>query len=634
MFVLLLMMACKKGPEVVDREPGARAPLTAECNDLDPTDCVLPWPSSAFLRADATTATGLRVAVEPSALPVDDDVDYLNLADGFSRVTGVVAGFDGAVDSGAVSWDPAASLASDAPLQVFCAEPGAACYGERLPFRTELRSIDDLEGEHHVLIGRPAGVLAANAEHVAIVLDTLGNDEAAPRSVQLALGLIEPETDAEAALVGYHAPTRALLAEQGVDPERVLRVWDFTTRSAGDATFRLHAMMDTLEASLGDLTVEVDEAYTTGDTGIAVIVRGRLVGAPAFVDDTGHLVLDDGGVPQVVGTRDIEFRLMVPAGDGDYRVALYGHGTGGDVTDPAFDSELGANGIAKLSLKFDGWTGDEFVRTLLGFRAFLDGSAVSTAGLMEALAGGSVLLTSLDGALGDVVAADRIGELDNPAAGRRPQTDAVAWVGGSQGGTMGAVMVSADPRLRFGVLNVPGAGWTHMVPYSLLYEAGMGGVLEDYYGDILDVHTAIVMGQGSWDEVDGGPWAEEALAAGGVFLLQESMDDPILPNLGTELLAAAFDATVIEPDLVPVYGLETTTGAVTAGASLTQYRVPDTGQYDVHGFAARDTPAGEAAREQILEFLTTAWDGAPQMTLPDGCAEVTANGDCDFSGMW
>jgi hypothetical protein len=392
-------------------------------------------------------------------------------------------------------------------------------------------------------------------------------------------------------------------------------------------------MMRTLDGALGDLRVEIDTVTPIAAEQVVHIVRGRLTGAPGFLDPDGRLVLDDDGLPTVVGQADIEFRLTVPSGEGPFRVALYGHGTGGDVSDNAFDRELAGEGIAKLNLRFTGWTGDDFVRTLLGFSTFLEGSERSTAGLMQALAGGSVLATALDGALGDAISAPDLLGRPNPAAGRRGRTDDIAWVGGSMGGTMGAVLVAADERLRLAVLNVPGAGWSHMIPYSLLYEAGMSGVLETTYGTPIDVHHALVMGQGCWDDVDGAVWADEALETGGAFLLQESMGDPVLPNLGTDLLAGSLRAVHLAPELDRIHGLSVVDGVVSDGAALTQFRVPNTGQYDVHGFAARNTPAGLAAIGQITRFLTTAWAGSPELAHPAGCA-VTPDGSCDFSGMW
>ena len=617
MWLLLSLLACKKPLEVVARDPSDRTPISGSCDDLDPSRCLLPWPSSRFVKVDPTTETGLRVSVDPTSLPVNDDVSYLNTADGFSRISGVATEFDGAIDAASVSWDPAANKGTDAPLQIFDAQPGSTRYAQRVALRTEIDDGNDLAVDRHLLIGRPAEVMEANADHVAVVLDTIGSDQPIPRLTEVALQLVAPETDEEAYLQGYYAPDLKLIQSVGIDPHHVVRMWDFTTRSAGDATYQLHSIINGQQQAVGDLGIEIDSALPGTDPGVGLVMRGRLTGAPGYTDAAGHLVLDANGDPTVVGTTDIEFRLMIPAGTGDYRVAMYGHGTGGDVSDPAFDTELGSAGIAKLAIRFTGWTGDDFVETLLSFTTFLEGSERSTAGLMQALAGGSVLLTSLDGLLGDTVSADTLAGAPNPVAGRHPKTDKLAWVGGSMGGTMGAVMTSADPRLSAGVLNVPGSGWTHMIPGSLLYSSGMNTVFATSYHDPIDVQLAMVMGQNNWDEVDGAVWADEALANGGTFLLQESIGDPVLPNIGTELLANSLGAKQFIPALSPVVGLEQTSHDVTSGAALEQFKVPDTGAYDVHGFAARETPAGLAARLEIVGFLTSYWDGAPVMSPTD-----------------
>jgi hypothetical protein len=625
---LWILLACTN---YHDREPGERAPLSSDCDDRDPTRCLLPWPSNTFTVTDDATATGLRLAVNVDSLPHKDRVGYLNRADGFSRIGGLMVGFDGELDPTRISYEPAASLEPDASFFVLDAQPDTPEYGTRIPIRTETRDASVVGQTRTGLIGRPARPFAAAHDHVAVVLDSIGSSDA-PEAVRIALGLDPASTSAEKASYAYHAPIRKLLTEQGIDPEHVVRVWDFTTRSAGDPTFRMHSMMDALDAAQGDLAVAIDSVVVPSNPDIAAIVRGRLTGAPGFLDGDGWFVLDDEGNPEITGPADIEFRMMIPGGTTDYPVALYGHGTGGDVTDPSFDEELGANGIAKLAIRFDGWTGDDFATTLLGFSQILGGSEKSTCGLLQALAGGTVLLSSLDGALGDALVAPELGGQPNPLLGRKPDTTRVAWVGGSMGGTMGAVMVSADPRLHIAVLNVPGAGWTHMIPYSIFWDAGLESVLRDSYPDPLDMHEGLVMSQGSWDEVDGAAWADEAVAAGGVFLMQESIGDPVLPNIGTDLLANALHAQLITPDISPIDGIGTTAGPVGAGAALEQFRVPDTGQYDVHGFAARNTPAGDAAREQIREFMQSAWSGSPQMSHPDTCIADTPTGNCDYLG--
>ena len=68
----LSLALCACGPAapapVVDRAPGERTPLTARCDAADPVRCALPFPSNTFARADATTRTGLRLALDGSAL--------------------------------------------------------------------------------------------------------------------------------------------------------------------------------------------------------------------------------------------------------------------------------------------------------------------------------------------------------------------------------------------------------------------------------------------------------------------------------------------------------------------------------------------------------------------------------------
>jgi hypothetical protein len=78
--------------------------------------------------------------------------------------------------------------------------------------------------------------------------------------------------------------------------------------------------------------------------------------------------------------------------------------------------------------------------------------------------------------------------------------------------------------------------------------------------------------------------------------------------------------------LEPILGVSPVETA-DAHTALTQYHVPETEDLDIHGFAARDTPAGMAAREQIQAFLLSVYDRHPKITVPAGCE----GGSCDFS---
>ena len=110
------------------------------------------------------------------------------------------------------------------------------------------------------------------------------------------------------------------------------------------------------------------------------------------------------------------------------------------------------------------------------------------------------------------------------------------------------------------------------------------------------------------------------------------MGDPVLPNIGTEVAAASVGAVQVGAVLSAVPGVSTVSEAMGRSA-LTQYRVPSrvTAPLDVHGFAARDTPAGIAAREQIETFIRSAWEGAARIVVPPTCARNTPAASCDFS---
>ncbi len=614
---------------VLERQPGERAPLSAPCDQQDQTRCLLPWPSDTFTVADPGTATGLRLDLHEDSMLVEDDPSFTNLADGFSRITGVSTAFHASLD--------ADSLGVDA-LRLLVAEPQDPRYGESIALQQEIISTEGDLSPDDLLVGRPLEPLPANAEHVVLVTRSLRADDGQvlepSRETLLILGLEQPANQDEADLLGYHAPTRSLLEQVGVDPQDILRVWTFTTRSRDDPTRRLLAMNEVMTAQAAGLSVDLDQVEIPSSGSIAAIVGGWLRDVPSFLGDDGNLSLDSDGMPVQTGTHDVELRLVLPAGSSDYHVAMYGHGTGGTLDDDSFDEELASEGIAKFNLQWQGWTETTLISTLADFTALMSGVAHSTAGLLQSLADGVAVLGALDGQLGDALAAATIAGETNPAAGRRPDTSLPVWVGGSQGGTMGAVFSAASSSIGHAVLNVPGCAWSHMIPGSYTDESYLHSILGSVYEEELDISLGLTMSQVAWDDVDGSSWADLSLDDGDIYLLQESMEDPILPNIGTNILAAAEGAVQVDPSLDDILDLEHDRGPIMARTAIEQFRVPDTGVYDVHGFAARDTLAGEAAREQILEFLDSVWAGQPQISHPDTCTENTSDGSCDFSGMW
>jgi hypothetical protein len=426
-----------------------------------------------------------------------DDPAPINRLDGFSVASPLAVGFPRAV---AATVDGAATTTA---VRLLIAQPGAT-RGSEIGLR--LSVVKDTHGEATLLLAYPKRPLAYDTDYVAVVLDELpaadGGRFEAPRAVRVALGLAAPSTDAEAALLAYHAPTRALLADVGIAPERVIRVWDFTTRSAAGVSAPLTAMRARATAAVaaGAVTVVVDSARLFDDQS-ALEVRGRVEGLPLFAGATGFS-LDDNALPTQLGVHAVPFRAVAPAGSGPYPMVVYGHGTGGTVDDDSFDREIVAEGAGKLNLEWAGWTEDTVLSTLLGLQELVSGTERSTARLLQSLADAAALEAALDGALGDALAAPTVAGVANPAAGRRPDPRGLVYAGGSLGGTMGYVHSLVDPGIRHAVLNVPGAGWTHFAPASDLW-ARISGFLLAVTPSAIDVALGMAMTQSSWDPVDG-----------------------------------------------------------------------------------------------------------------------------------
>jgi hypothetical protein len=628
----LLLAACSSADttppveQIPDRAPGDRSPLTAACDAMDPVRCLLPWPSSTFLAKDAASATGVRVALDPKSFAGRDDPRSINRADGFSRVTPLVTAFTTRLDP------PASSVGGSTPVRLFLAQADNPRFGEEVPVRIRIEENDDEEGgPQSFVFAYPLHPLEAGADYVAVVLDDLkaeGGGALVPTPpTKIALGLGEPATHEDRLLAAYHAPTRALLKKAGVDSSHVLRVWDFTTRSADDATRRLTAMRAGVIASVtsAQASVIIDSVVVPATGPIAAVVEGRLSGIPSYVDTVG-LTLDDKGLPVPLGKRDAPFRVVVPVGTGDYRFVMYGHGTGGNFHDATFDTEIATFGVGKIGIQFDGWTDKETLDTLVALSHMFQGTEHSTSLLMQAIADGAGIEASVGGALGAALSAPMIGGQVNPAAGRHPDDSIPVWAGGSLGGTLGFVYASANPAMKHGVLNVPGAGWTHFIPGSVILGM-LGPLLQGNFGGPLDLSHALAMSQSNWDDIDGAVWAADLASKKQVFLIQESIGDPVLSNPGSELLAVTTGAVQVGKILVPIAGVKGVTEADDQ-SGITQYHVTSTEPFDIHGFAARDTPAGIAARDQITSFVQSVWAGAPVVKVPVGCP----NGSCDFTG--
>lgn len=633
-------------PDVVimrppDRAVGVRSPRTARCDSTDNLRCLLPWPSNTFARLDSSTATGVRLAVQTEGLSPGDDPAALNRADGFSRATPIITGFHSTVDPHTVGDGVTGAIR--------LVQASGDSVGELVPLRFSVIQALDPRDPEAAVVAYPRVLLKPATDYVVVVTAALRTLDGGPTidgdPAGAEVGLRAPRTQAEADLAAYHAPSRAALRAAGIDLGTVLRVWDFTTRSADDPRRPLRAMVTAARAALHSRGVRVDvsSAEATAMGHGMLTVTGVVRGLPKWVNADGVILRDAQGNPVVVegAAYDAPFRVRVPRGDGDYRIVAYGHGTGGDLSDDSFDDVITGAGAAKVSTRFDGLTGSDLIQTFARFTHAVIGIDRAVSGLLQSVAGTSAMLASVrsDGGdeslppeadLGAVLSSATLAGAPNPAVGRRPRTENMVWVGGSLGGTMGLTISRALPDFSGAVLNVPGAGWSHFLASSSIFDA-LRPTLRGVYGSDIDVAINVSATQGLWDEIDGSGWAD--LPGNPVpMLLQESMGDPILPNLGAEFAAAIVGAAQVGAVLVPVWGAPMLDVAVDR-AALTQFRVPssNTEPLSIHGFAAGMSIAGVAAREQIEAFVRSVWAGTARIEVPPTCHRNVPVDSCDFA---
>ncbi|MEI8259541.1 MAG: hypothetical protein WCJ30_28070, partial [Deltaproteobacteria bacterium] len=498
--------------------------------------------------------TGLRVHVTDPIPGRSDSAASLERNDGFSRLSPIVVGFPLALDD---THPPAPG--TDGPLMLIVAQPGATL-GQHVPMRFEVFYNHQMNNPQSLLLAYPAAPLAAGTEYVAVVTDALhaadGTVVAASHDARATLGLTPPVTQAEGDAVGYYAPDRAALTAASVDPAHVTRVWSFTTRSSEDAMSPLRTIRTAAIAAVdaGHFGVTIDTVTVPTITGATLIVEGRVTGLPMFIAADGQFLRDAGGALMSTSTHDAPFRVLIPTGTGNYPIAMFGHGLGGNFHDDSFDEVFAANHAAKVSVQFTGFTDTDVVNSFGGLTRAIIGSEAAAAGVVQALGDATGIQRSLAGALGDALAAPMIGGMVNPTAGRRPDVARPVWAGGSLGGTLGLVYTAAEPSIVATVLNVPGAAWTHFIPASVVF-ASVRAIVRSSYPAEIDLRLAIAISQSAWDQIDGGAWVDALAARMPMMLIQESIGDPVLPNIGNEFVAASMHAVQLGAVLAPVAGV-------------------------------------------------------------------------------
>ncbi len=624
---------------------GGGSDIPAACNPLGGgTSCMMPWPSSAYLTADSSTATGFRVSIPPDAMPVNTnhvaiDPAPFNRWDGFSPSGPIVAGFStGASADGLPPFtDIGTSLDASSPIILLDLDTM-----QRAPFFAEV-DMNAPDPTQRALIIRPMIRLAPKHHYGVGVTTAVHAADGGPLPISPAFAdLVAGKPATAPLLVGRDQEFQDLftkLEAAGVPRTSLVVAWDFHTASDEFLTSDLLTMRDAAIPAIGtngaNLSFTSTPAVPTDPADVHSTFTGTFKSPNFLTNGTaeGSLIArDGGGKPMLMGMRDAKFAAVIPKCtetlSGPVPVMVFGHGLFGSGADYVADHKLQAISnefcFVIVAGDFIGLTNDQL--TLAASAATDFNEAGSLAEFLEQ----SVI---------DFIALEQIV--------RGPMKDApefqvnghsvidptqVYYLGGSLGGIMGNTFMAYDPNILRGGLGVPGGAW------SLLFERSeawslLQGPAESSYPDFREAQNLIAFLGMRMELVDPVTTAPHVLhdplpgTPAKHVDMYEGIGDCLVTNISTELMARTMGIKVIGPSLKQVWGLDTSTDPQEDALTIyDEHKTPLPPTTNVPPATDNGTHTGVNFRAAVLRQVH---DFLLQGTITDQCLAGSTPMPCD-----
>jgi hypothetical protein len=608
-------------------EAVGRADIEAGCHPLgDPAgrgQCVYPWPSNFYTTPSGDSPTGLAVALPAALLPKNTQQaefpadEFINGKPGFTPNAQIRFASAQPIDGTSLPplTDIGSSLADEAPIVLL--EVGS---GERWPYFAEVDATA-VAGEPQTIFVRPMRQPRAGERYVVAVRglrDKNGEEiPASPlfRALRDALTTDVPQLEAERE---RYDEIFAALAAAGIDRGSLQLAWDFTTNTQADLQRDFTAIMPQIVASAeaGDLGYAIAEVSEFPGTQVPLVVRGTFTVPSCLEGDSGPgtvFARDPEGLPDCSNTATANFWIAVPQAIYESKtpapVAVYGHGLLGSGSEA--ESVAKKNGsLIMAGTDFWGMSEDDIAAVI----GMLGGNFVGGRALGERLVQSTVNFTTLAYlAQGELAQEPALQGLIDPST--------VYYVGGSQGGIMGATVTAMAPNLRRGVLVVGASNYSLMVWRSTAFEQ-VNSVWAATQPSTQNREFLFALYQAVFDVADPVTYRSVIEEAGDALLLIESIGDAQVANIASEAMARSY-GMLAEPSIYPVWGIEAAPPGFT-GSALLQVdtkkgplppaeNLPATGDNGAHG-AAVDDPA--------VQGILGAF-------LLEGVVENTCDGACD-----
>ena len=622
------------------------------CNPLGGQTCMLPWPSMAFTKIDATSATGIRVDAPIAAMPrngdnISIDPAKLNRWDGFSPTGPMLAIFaHGVAVANLPSFkDPSQSLAADSPIIVLDLDTG-----ERAPFFAEIDANFSAPGSSALII-RPLMRLHEKSHYAVAIRNTVkaadGSDlESPPAFIALRDGASFDHPRFASLQQGAGAMFAAL-ETAGVPKTDLVLAWDFVTASDQFLQSDLVTMRDAAVTAIGTNGANLSFAATEQPaiTGFYKAYAGTFK-APNFLSDGENddsiITRGSDGLPVLGGLRDANFAALVPAcvttQPGPHATIVFGHGLFGSAKEylaDSFTQELAEKYcFIIIAGDFIGLTSRQLTLASLAVNDLDLGY-----GITEKLGQSVIDFIALENAVRGPMATAPEFQYNGASVIDPAHT---YYIGGSLGGIMGNVFMAYDPNITRGVLAVPGGVW------SLLFERSnawslLQGALMGSYTDPKQYQLSIALFGMMFEPYDPITTAAHVIKdpLPGVpvknILMWYSMGDCLVNNLTTEMVARTMGISLIDPAVKQVWGMTPTPGPMANGINVfndhptplpPENNIPPPTDNGTHGGINRKAAALREVEafvfgDQLARQTCFAADG----TTPAACD--CATGACD-----
>ncbi|HEU4732946.1 MAG TPA: hypothetical protein VFT22_33860 [Kofleriaceae bacterium] len=559
----------------------ASAPAIPDaCNPLGGEGCLLPWPSMTYLTSDPATATGYRMDLPITGMPVNVDGVAIDPAplntrwDGFSPTAPMLAMFPtGVSPDGLPSFkDPEESLAPGSPVVVLDLDRG-----ERAPVFAEIDQ-NIAEPEARALVIRPLMRLHEKTHYAVAIRNTVKSADGSPLPISPGFAALRDGTSFPhprfAALAARANEMFDKLAAAGVARGEIVLAWDFVTASDDMLRRDLTTMRTAALPAIGEAGTNLTFQVEDQPAGVSARRYRGTFQSPDFLtageSPASQLLRDAAGAPLMHGLRDARFAAIIPSCVTTQPLPrptiIFGHGLFGSsddfLTDRFVESLAEDHCLVILAGNFIGLTSAD-----LG----------TAADAVIDLNRGPTVTEKLGQSIVDFMALESIvrgpmAESDAFKVGGQPVIDPAStfYVGGSLGGIMGNVLMAYDPNLTRGVLAVPGGAWSLLIERSASWSVLKTLTQSAYRDPELYQLTVALFGMAfePYDPITTAAHViKDPLFGNPVknILMWYSIGDCLVSNVTTEMVARTMGIDMLGPSVKAPWGLTVKSGAQANG---------------------------------------------------------------------